>query len=232
MVTMPFCQKKSKWENGVFFAGEKRHDVVSLFMTLPVLLLATRNRHKTGELSAMLEGRFRVSDLSQWPDLPEVEETGVTFEENARLKAATISQAIGDDSLWVMADDSGLEVDALEGAPGVRSARYAGERAGDAENLALLLERLAGVEERTARFRCVIALARGGEVAATFDGRCEGSLLDESRGAGGFGYDPIFVPQGESESFAQLPATFKNQVSHRAQALAGALAWLEALPNS
>lgn len=194
------------------------------------LLLATRNRHKTGELAAILSERFSVSDLLAEPSLPEVEETGVTFLENATLKAVTISQALAADpsrsAAWVMADDSGLEVDALGGAPGVRSARFAGEEATDADNLQLLLERLAGNPHRSARFRCVIAIAQGGRLLASFDGQCEGTLAEAPRGGAGFGYDPIFVPEGESLTFAQLAPERKNEISHRARALAKALEWL------
>ncbi|HWL53493.1 MAG TPA: RdgB/HAM1 family non-canonical purine NTP pyrophosphatase [Chthoniobacteraceae bacterium] len=194
------------------------------------LLLATRNRHKTGELGAILGARFAVEDLLAHPSLPEVEETGATFLENATLKAVTISQALAADparaATLVMADDSGLETDALDGAPGVRSARFAGEKATDADNLRLLLERLAGNRQRSARFRCVIAIAREGRLLASFDGRCEGTLAEAPRGDAGFGYDPIFIPEGEQLTFAQLPAERKNAISHRARALAQALEWL------
>ena len=189
------------------------------------LLLATRNRHKTSELAALLGAEFQVEDLTTHPELPEVEETGVTFLENATLKALAASRHFGADML-VLADDSGLEVDALNGAPGVRSARYAGPGATDADNTALLLARLENTTERTARFRCVIAVARGGELAASFDGACEGRIIDAPRGCEGFGYDPVFVPEGDSKTFAQLPAEMKNRISHRAKATGQALAWL------
>jgi len=189
------------------------------------LLIATRNRHKTGELAALLGTAFQVEDLTGHPDMPEVEETGTTFLENAVLKALAASRHFGAAHL-VLADDSGLEVDALGGAPGVLSARFAGKGATDRGNLELLLARLEGVPDRAARFRCVIALARGGEVAATFEGTCEGSILHAARGCEGFGYDPVFVPQGESATFAELPAEVKNRLSHRAIATAQALAWL------
>lgn len=188
------------------------------------LLIATRNRHKTAELASLLAGRFTVEDLTTAPELPEVEETGSTFAENAVLKAVEISRALPD--RLIMADDSGLEVDALGGAPGVYSARYSGEGATDAKNLALLLENMTGKPERTARFRCVIALARGGELLASFDGTCEGMLTEEARGTDGFGYDPIFCPEGETRTFAELSAGEKNAISHRARALAKAGEWL------
>lgn len=192
------------------------------------LLIATRNRHKTGELAIMLGAAFQVEDLTAHPGMPEIEETGATFLENAILKAQAASRFFGREML-VMADDSGLEVDALGGAPGVRSARFAGEGATDRANLELLLARLAAVEpgaDRAARFRCVIALARDGECAAHFEGVCEGRIIGEPRGREGFGYDPVFVPQGESQTFAELPAEVKNLLSHRGKAIQLALAWL------
>lgn len=188
------------------------------------LLIATRNRHKTAELAALLANRFSVEDLTTAPGLPEVEETGATFAENAALKAVEISRALPD--RLVMADDSGLEVDALGGAPGVISARYSGEGATDAKNLALLLKNMTGQTDRAARFRCVIALARGGELLASFDGTCEGTLTDKAHGSEGFGYDPIFRPEGETRTFAELSAGEKNAISHRARALAKAGEWL------
>ena len=192
------------------------------------LLLATRNRHKTGELAALLGPGFQVEDLSAHPDMPEIEETGATFAENAALKALAASRHFGDGVL-VLADDSGLEVDALGGAPGVRSARYAGEGASDRQNLDLLLERLGGNPQRNARFRCAIAIAQNGALAATFDGACEGRIITQPRGGNGFGYDPVFVPEGESLTFAELPAEVKNRLSHRAKATGLALAWLRKL---
>ena len=194
------------------------------------LLIATRNRHKTGEIAALLGDSFDVEDLTSHPDFPEVEETGTTFRENAVLKAVAISQHATDqdqhDWPYVLADDSGLEVDALEGAPGVRSARYSGEGATDVRNLNLLLERMAGVEHRAARFRCAMAVALKGELIAVFDGVCEGTLTGSPQGSGGFGYDPVFVPEGESQTFGELPGDIKNRMSHRARALAQTLAWL------
>lgn len=192
------------------------------------LLIATRNRHKTVELAAMLGSAFQVEDLTTHPDMPEVEETGETFLENAVLKALTVSRHVGGD-LLVLADDSGLDVDALNGAPGVRSARYSGVGATDQTNLALLLTNLTGVTNRAARFRCVIAVAKSGELMTSFEGACEGQIIEERRGCEGFGYDPVFVPQGEIKTFAELPAERKNQLSHRAKAMQRALAWLRSL---
>jgi len=192
------------------------------------LLIATRNRHKTSELAALLGADFQVEDLTTHPDMPEIEETGVTFLENATLKALAASQYFGGD-LLVLADDSGLEVDALGGAPGVRSARFVGPGASDLDNTALLLARLGNAPERAARFQCAIAIAKDGALAASFEGACEGRILDAPRGCEGFGYDPVFVPQGATQTFAELPAEVKNRISHRARATQQALAWLRGL---
>ena len=144
------------------------------------------------------------------------EETGATFEENAQAKARYYSAFA---EVQLFADDSGLEVDALGGAPGVHSARYAGPTATDADNNALLLQRLEGVRHRSARFVCVIALAERGKLLGTFRGTVEGRILLEPRGAGGFGYDPLFYHEGFGCTFAQAPLGDKMLVSHRAQAL-------------
>jgi XTP/dITP diphosphohydrolase len=188
------------------------------------LLVSTRNAHKVAEIREILGSTFEVLDLSTIAVVGEVEETGVTFEENATLKALAVS---GHFDGWVIADDSGLEVDALGGAPGVWSARFSGDGATDASNRALLLEKLEGVrgKERSARFRCVIVLARAGRKFAAFSGSIEGVVINQEKGAGGFGYDPLFVPEGHCETFAQLGADVKNALSHRARALAGLLAW-------
>ncbi len=194
---------------------------------MPRLLIATQNAHKTTEIAALLGPAWAMSDLNAYPDIPAPEETGETFAENAAIKALAASRLFPG---LVLADDSGLEVDALGGAPGVRSARYAGPQATDADNRAQLLTALAGVpgKERTARFRCVLVLAEGGEPRATFDGTVEGTILDAERGDGGFGYDSLFVPDGFCETFAQLPAVTKNTLSHRARAMNKARAFLAA----
>jgi XTP/dITP diphosphohydrolase len=188
------------------------------------LLVSTRNAHKVAEIREILGVGFEVLDLSTISGVGEVEETGMTFEENATLKALAVS---GHFEGWVIADDSGLEVDALGGAPGVWSARFSGDGATDASNRAMLLEKLEGVrgKERSARFRCVIVLARAGRKLAAFSGSVEGVIINQEKGAGGFGYDPLFVPEGHCETFAQLVADVKNALSHRARALAGLLAW-------
>lgn len=188
------------------------------------LLVSTRNAHKIGEIRAILGPDFVVYDLSILPDMPEVEETGATFEENATLKAVAASMLFEG---WVIADDSGLEVDALGGAPGVYSARYAGPQAVDADNNTLLLRNLEGVrgKERSARFRCVIVLARAGRKLAAFAGAVEGVIVNQHKGGGGFGYDPLFVPEGYCETFGELPAEVKNSLGHRAKALAKLRDW-------
>ncbi|TSA31475.1 MAG: RdgB/HAM1 family non-canonical purine NTP pyrophosphatase [Verrucomicrobiaceae bacterium] len=188
------------------------------------LLVSTRNAHKVGEIRAILGSRFLVCDLSALPDMPDIEETGETFEENAGLKAVAAS---GRFDGWVIADDSGLEVDALGGAPGVRSARYAGKQSDDQANNFLLLRNLEGVrgKARSARFRCVIVLAKAGEKLGAFSGAVEGTIINAPKGTGGFGYDPLFVPDGHCETFAQLGAETKNSLSHRARALEGLLGW-------
>ncbi|MFZ4482357.1 MAG: RdgB/HAM1 family non-canonical purine NTP pyrophosphatase [Chthoniobacterales bacterium] len=189
------------------------------------LLLATRNAHKTREVREILGEGFLVEDLDAVPGFPEVEETGATFEENARLKALSASSLYDG---WVLADDSGLEVDALGGDPGVRSARFGGETATMEENRSLLLERLQGVEHplRRARFHCVLALARPGEVVATFRGAVEGFITRSERGIGGFGYDPIFIPEGRERTFAEMSAEEKHALSHRGRALSALAGFL------
>jgi XTP/dITP diphosphohydrolase len=183
------------------------------------LLLATRNAHKTREFSEILGGEFAVRDLSGEPDAPVIDETGSTFAENAILKAVAISKQFPG---LVVADDSGLEVDALNGAPGVFSARYAGPEAKDHDNLDQLLSELRGhslTGPPSARFRCVLALARDGELLGTFAGAVEGTIVDVPRGDAGFGYDPVFQPAGLTKTFAELSPVEKNRISHRAQAI-------------
>ncbi|MEP7078867.1 MAG: RdgB/HAM1 family non-canonical purine NTP pyrophosphatase [Chthoniobacterales bacterium] len=183
------------------------------------LLVATRNAHKTREYRELLGAEFKIDDLSQLPDLGSVDESGASFAENAKLKALSISAKL---SGLVMADDSGLEVEALGGAPGIRSARYAGERATDEENIAQLLEQLdpVGEQARQARFRCVIVLAQTGKTLGIFQGTVDGTITSSPRGCGGFGYDPVFVPHEYRETFAELSAEVKNTISHRARAAA------------
>lgn len=183
---------------------------------LPRLILATRNAHKTSEIRAMIGDRFEVLDATAFPEFPEIEETGTTFLENARLKAEGISRQVEG---WVLSDDSGLEVDALDGAPGVWSSSYGGEEGNHAKNNARLLAEMVGKSDRTARFRCTMVLALKGEEVAHFSGTVEGRLVETLDGAGGFGYDPLFVPAGHTQTFAALGDAVKNSLSHRARAL-------------
>jgi XTP/dITP diphosphohydrolase len=182
------------------------------------LIVATRNAHKTREIQRILGADFAVCDLSGYPGTPETAESGKTFEENAALKATAASRQLPG---LVVADDSGLEVDALGGAPGIYSARYAGQKATDKQNIDKLLEELARIEtaKRSARFRCVIALAREGKLLGAFEGVVEGMIVDSPRGRSGFGYDPVFMPTEFGKTFGQLSPTEKNRVSHRARAL-------------
>jgi XTP/dITP diphosphohydrolase len=184
------------------------------------LLFATRNAHKTAEIRTILGAQFEVNDLAGHPEIPHIAETGRTFEDNAILKAVTVSKHIPG---FVVADDSGLEVDALGGAPGIYSARYAGPDASNNEKIEKLLEQLKRVgapkNARRARFHCVLALARKGEVVGKFEGVVEGQIADRPRGSHGFGYDPIFIPNGFQRTFGELEPAEKNQLSHRARAL-------------
>lgn len=179
------------------------------------LLLATRNAHKTREFVELLGPDFAVSDLSKYREIAEVTENGVTFEENARIKAVAVSRQVPG---LVLADDSGLEVDSLGGAPGVFSARYAGHSATDEANRRKLLQELAqqGPDAaRKARFRCALVLARDARVRAICEGSVEGEIVREVRGSAGFGYDSLFQPNKFSQTFAELSATTKNSISHR-----------------
>jgi XTP/dITP diphosphohydrolase len=197
------------------------------------LLFATRNAHKTKEIQKILGPQFHVNDLAEHPEIPHIEETRRTFEDNAILKAVAVSKHI---TGFVVADDSGLEVDALGGAPGIYSARYAGPAASDNEKIEKLLEELRRVgapkDTRNARFRCVLALAREGEVLGAFEGLVEGQIADQPRGSHGFGYDPIFVPKGFQRTFGELESAEKNQLSHRARALEKLRVFLNTPPRS
>jgi XTP/dITP diphosphohydrolase len=184
------------------------------------LVVATRNRHKTREIQHILGPELMVRDLGTHPEVSEIRESGSSFEENAKLKALAASKQL---PALVIADDSGLEVDALGGAPGIYSARYAGANATDTDKIDKLLRELARVrateDGRRARFRCVVALARNGNLLGTFEGISEGSIADEARGDSGFGYDPIFIPEGLKQTFGELPTEVKNTISHRAKAI-------------
>ncbi|HRZ37727.1 MAG TPA: non-canonical purine NTP pyrophosphatase [Candidatus Paceibacterota bacterium] len=211
---------------------------------MTTLVIATRNHHKTREIRAVLGDGLRYLTLNDLPGAPSVVEDADTFAGNAAKKADALARWLAGQpiareggALCVLADDSGLEVDALDGAPGVVSARFAAldsapsANATDSDNTAKLLRLLRGVPtpNRTARFRCVIALATVGQARPLrlFEGACEGMILDEPRGAHGFGYDPVFQPLGHTESFAELGEPVKNRISHRARALAQAARGLE-----
>ena len=185
-----------------------------------VLVVGTRNKKKLREIETILESLpVELKLLDDFPDAPEVEEDADTFAGNATKKAQTLANALHE---WVVADDSGLEIDALEGRPGVMSARYAGLDATDAQKCEKVLAEMQGVprEKRTARFRCVIALARPGKLALTVEGRCEGFIAEKMSGKSGFGYDPVFYYPSAGRTFADMAPEEKNRVSHRGKALA------------
>lgn len=188
------------------------------------LLVATKNKGKAREFAELLGAGWTVQTLLDRPDLEEGVEDGATFEANAEKKARAVGRQVGPD-VYVLADDSGLEVDALGGAPGVYSARYAGEPKSDARNNAKLVEALKGIapEKRGAQFRCSLCLAKGDAVVATADGVCRGTLVLEPRAIGdfGFGYDPHFVPDesDRTKTFAEMPSEAKHALSHRGQAM-------------
>ena len=191
----------------------------------PRLIFATNNAHKAREMRMLLAGRYDVCSLKEIGLALDVEETGETFAENAAIKAETVCRLTG---CAALADDSGLAVDALDGAPGVRSARYAGVHGDDEANLRLVLARLEDVPApRTARFVCAIALARPGQKTLLVEGRVEGEIIREPRGEGGFGYDPIFFHKS-GETLAEMPEEQKNRISHRAMAAQALLKALDA----
>jgi XTP/dITP diphosphohydrolase len=186
------------------------------------LLIASANKGKVAEYRALLDGvDCELLSLADAGLDGDIEETGTTYEENARLKAVTCAQRSG---LLTLADDSGLEVDALWGEPGIRSARYAGEKATDSERVAHLLSKLEDVpdEQRGARFVCVIAIATPEGEVTYCNGECRGSIVTEPRGAKGFGYDPSFLVPEFGVTMAELPPELKNRISHRGRAAAAA----------
>lgn len=185
------------------------------------LLIATRNAHKLDEIRAILSiPLLDIVSMDNFPDIPDVVEDGDTFETNALKKAVTLATTV---KLWTLADDSGLEVEALEGKPGVRSARYAGEPVDYRANNKKLLRELKDAANRGACFRCVIALAAPSGGAQTVEGKCAGGIPEAPRGSRGFGYDPVFVPDGYDLTFAEMEPGLKNSISHRAAALKKAL---------
>lgn len=186
------------------------------------IVVATTNAHKVDEYRELLEGQnVELKSLLDYPGFPGVEEDGATFRENAAKKALAACKYC---DVPAFADDSGLEVEALDGRPGVFSARYAPT---DKERIAKLLGELEGKENRRARFVCAIAIAINGEVIETFEGEVKGVIAMAPRGENGFGYDPVFVPDGYEQTFGELAADVKNKISHRANAFSLALEFVE-----
>jgi XTP/dITP diphosphohydrolase len=181
------------------------------------LVIATRNQGKTAEIRRLLTNfPVTIRNLDDFGPIPSVEEDGATFDENAYKKASFTARVLG---LPALADDSGLVVEALNGAPGVLSARYAGPEASDEERCRKLLQEMEGIENRAAAFECVISIAVPAGPALTYEGRCEGIITEHAKGANGFGYDPIFFYSPLGKTFAELTREEKNQVSHRGKAL-------------
>ena len=181
---------------------------------IPRLVVASKNRDKITEIEEVLGETALAGEVVTGLDWPEVEETGDTLEENALLKARAVMEAVG---LPAVADDTGLEVLALGGEPGVKTARFAGEDASYSDNVRLLLEKLDGVEDRRARFRTAVALVMPDDCAVVVDGALDGVIADSARGSGGFGYDPVFEVDGKTLS--EMGIDEKNRISHRARAL-------------
>ncbi len=190
------------------------------------IFIASKNKGKISEIRTYLgEMDYEVFSLLDTPEIPDIEETGSTFEENALLKAKFVFNVV---KIPVLADDSGLEVDYLHGAPGVYSARYSGENASDKDNNDKLLKELKDIEynQRTAAFKCVMCLYDGLN-ERYFDGICEGNIITYQKGEKGFGYDPLFMPKGYSLTFAELGPDVKNKISHRGKALLSLKKFLE-----
>lgn len=193
------------------------------------IFIATKNKGKVNDFQKLFSSyQVEVKSLLDNHGLPDVEETGSTFEENAALKAETIAARL---QTPVLADDSGLMVDVLDGRPGIYSARYAGEEKNDLENLKKVLQELEGVpdEARTARFVCVLAVAIPNQQTLFKKGFCEGKIAKHPKGDNGFGYDPIFIPSGYNKTMAELSQEEKNKISHRHQALLQLDSWLKEL---
>lgn len=198
-----------------------------------IIVLATRNAGKVKEFQEMLKDfPVEIKNLNDFGPIPEVEEDGDTFDDNAYKKALFTAKVLG---LPAIADDSGLVVEALEGAPGVKSARYAGENASDQDNINKLLQELEGKSNRKAAFECVLSITVPAGPALTYDGRCEGEITLQPQGKKGFGYDPVFYYPAYGKTFAEISGDEKNRVSHRGRALAEfisefdkVLAWLNA----
>ena len=183
--------------------------------TKPVVVFATHNPNKAREVQQLLGDAYTVKSLTDIGCHEEIAETAETLEGNARIKAMHVVEHYG---LDCFADDTGLEVKALDGRPGVRTARYAGEHADSDQNMAKLLQELDGAPTREARFRTSICLVRAGE-AVQLEGVCNGRIAEQRSGAEGFGYDPVFIPEGETQTFAEMSAEEKNRISHRGKAV-------------
>lgn len=192
------------------------------------LVFATNNRHKLEEVSAMTGGTVKIVSLAEIGCHDDIPETADTFQGNALQKAAYVYEHFG---LPCFADDSGLEVDCLEGIPGVLSARYAGEHGNSEANIAKLLDAMKGSENRKADFKTVVALILPDGKTEFFEGRVDGVITMEKRGEEGFGYDPIFIPDGYDKTFAELGEDIKNKISHRAKAIAALCEYLKRLPK-
>lgn len=192
------------------------------------LVFATNNRHKLEEVSAMTGSTVKIVSLAEIGCHDDIPETADTFQGNALQKAAYVYEHFG---LPCFADDSGLEVDCLGGIPGVLSARYAGEHGNSEANIAKLLDAMKGSENRKADFKTVVALILPDGKTEFFEGRVDGVITMEKRGEGGFGYDPIFIPDGYDKTFAELGENIKNKISHRAKAIAALCEYLKRLPK-
>ncbi len=189
---------------------------------MPYIVVATANPHKVEEYKQLLAGqKVDLQSLADYPGFPGVEENGGTFAENAGIKALAACKYC---DVPAFADDSGLEVEALDGRPGIHSSRYAPT---DAERIGKLLGELEGKENRRARFVCVIAIAINGEVIETFEGEVRGVIVPAPRGESGFGYDPVFLPDGYDQTFGEMDQELKNRISHRAAACRKALEFVE-----
>lgn len=199
------------------------------------IVIATRNSRKAAEMRRVLErilrNGYQFPDLSEYPQFPEPEESADTYAENAAVKARAACEALG---LACLSDDAGLEIDALGGAPGVKSKRFGGEDLGFAEKMQLILERLSELNatERSARFRCAVAYSEPNSETMIFESTCEGQIAMEPKGSGGFGYDPIFFVPEMGKTFAEMDAEEKDSVSHRGKVLASFAEWLRTRQTS
>lgn len=197
-------------------------------MHMLTYIFATRNKHKIQEFQSLLPPDIRLIGLDEVGFTGELMEPFDTLEDNSRIKALTVYEALQQDCL---AEDSGLEVNALQGAPGAHSARFAGDQATDEQNIMLLLSKLQGITDRSAQFRTVITLIWKGKLYQV-EGRCAGQIIEPPRGNNGFGYDPIFIPEGSRYTFAEMSLAEKNQYSHRARAVKAWIALLQQLTYS